>query len=257
MRKPDSFYFFKRKPIVPTSRDKYELWKEVADFWGFTTQEGLRVEGMVFYYTVAKENAALTAKHFGISRKTFHKWFNRFKGSKYDVKCLADQSKAPRHKRTWEIILTQEERIRRLRSKYPHYGKRELKALYDKEYREEISTWKIGRVIRKHKFYPDKQKAEKIARKRARARQKPKKRITQLVKEGRPCFLFHIDTIVVYWNGPKRYILTGVDHVSKLGYARMYKNKSSRSAADFLYRLRYLVNQPIENLQTDHGSEFA
>jgi transposase InsO family protein len=31
----------------------------------------------------------------------------------------------------------------------------------------------------------------------------------------------------------------------------------ARSAADFLYRLRYLVNQPIENLQTDNGSEFA
>ncbi len=37
----------------------------------------------------------------------------------------------------------------------------------------------------------------------------------------------------------------------------MYKNKSSRSAADFLYRLCYLVDQPIENLQTDNGSEFA
>jgi transposase InsO family protein len=48
-----------------------------------------------------------------------------------------------------------------------------------------------------------------------------------------------------------------VKDATKLGYARMYKNKSSRSAADFLYRLRYLVNQPIENLQTDNGSEFA
>jgi len=62
---------------------------------------------------------------------------------------------------------------------------------------------------------------------------------------------------IIHWNGLKRYILTGVDHASKLGYARMYKNKSSRSAADFLYRLRYLVGQPIENLQTDNGSEFA
>jgi len=60
-----------------------------------------------------------------------------------------------------------------------------------------------------------------------------------------------------YWNDLKRYILTAVAHVSKLGYARMYKNKSSKSAADFLYRHSYLVNQPIENLQTDHGSEFA
>jgi len=37
----------------------------------------------------------------------------------------------------------------------------------------------------------------------------------------------------------------------------MYRNKSSRSAADFLYRLRYLTDLPIENLLTDNGSEFA
>ena len=35
------------------------------------------------------------------------------------------------------------------------------------------------------------------------------------------------------------------------------KNKSSRVAADFLYRLRYLTGQPTQNLQTDNGSEFA
>jgi transposase InsO family protein len=255
MRKPASFYFFKRKPIV--LKDRYECWRGVADLSGFTTQERLRVEWMVFYYTVAGENVTLTCQHFGISRKTFYKWLKRFKESKYDVQSLANQSKAPHHKRKWEVTLTQEERIRKLRKRYPYYGKRKLKALYEKEYCEEISTWKIERVIRRYKLYPDQKKAEKTARKRARARKHPKKRITQLVKEGRPCFLFQLDTIVIYWNNLKRYILTAVDHATKLGYARMYKNKSSRVAADFLYRLRYLVGQPIENLQTDNGSEFA
>jgi len=255
MRKPASFYFFKTKPII--SKSRYESWRGVANLSGFTSHERLRVEWMVLYYTVAKENVTLTAQHFSISRKTFYKWFKRFKDSKYDVQSLADRSKAPYHKRNWEVTLIQEERIRRLRKKYPYYGKKKLKVLYEKQYCEEISTWKIERVIRRHKLYPDQNKAEKTARKRARARQKPKKRITQLVKQGRPCFLFQLDTIVIYWGNVKRYILTAVDHASKLGYARMYKNKSSRSAADFLYRLRYLVNQPIENLQTDNGNEFA
>jgi len=40
---------------------------------------------MVFYYTVAKGNATLTTQHFNISRKTFYKWFNRIKDSKYDA----------------------------------------------------------------------------------------------------------------------------------------------------------------------------
>jgi len=256
MRKPASFYFFKRKPIIPTCRDRYELWRGVANLLGFKAHERLRVEWMVFYYTAGKENAAQTVKHFGISRKTFHEWFKRFKDSKYNVQSLADQSKALRHKGNWEVTLIQEERIRRLRNRYPYYGKKKLKALYEKEY-PEIPTWKIGRVIRRYKLYRDKKKEGKIAIKRARARQKPKKRITQLVKEGSLCSLFQLDTIVIYWNNAKRYILTAVDHATKLGYARMYKNKSSRSAANFLYRLRYLVDQPIENLQTDNGSELA
>jgi len=255
MRKSASFYFFKRKPIV--QKDRHELWREVANLSGFKAQERLRVEWMVFYYTAGQKNATLTAKHFGISRKTFYKWLKRFKDSKYNIHSLSDQSKAPHHKRKWEITLVQEERIRHLRNKYPYYGKEKLKVLYEKEYCEGISTWKIERVIRRHKLYPDQRKAEKTARKRARARQQPKKRITHLVKEGRPYFLFQIDTIFIYWNDVKRYILTAVDHATKLGYARMYNNKSSRSAADFLYRLRYLVGQPIENLQTDNGSEFA
>jgi len=255
MRKPAGFYFFKRKPIV--QKDRYELWREVANLLGFNAQERLRVEWMVFYYTMGKENTTITAHHFAISRKTFYKWLKRFRDSKYDVQSLADQSKAPHHKRTWEVTFIQADRIRRLRKKYPYYGKRKLKVLYEREYGEEISTWKIERVIRRYNLYADRKKAEKTVRKRARARQKPKKRITRLLKEERPCFLFQLDTIVIYWNSVKRYILTAVDHATKLGYARMYKNKSSRSAADFLYRLRYLIDQPIENLQTDNGSEFA
>lgn len=69
MIKSDSYYFFKTRPIAPENR--YERWRRVAELLGFTTLERLRVEWMVFYYTVAEENATLTAQHFGISRKTF------------------------------------------------------------------------------------------------------------------------------------------------------------------------------------------
>jgi len=81
MRKSASFYFFKTKPIIAESR--YERWRGIAERSGFRAHERLRVEWIVFYYTVAKENVTLTARHFGISRKTFHKWFKRFKGSNF------------------------------------------------------------------------------------------------------------------------------------------------------------------------------
>ncbi|MCM8784426.1 MAG: integrase core domain-containing protein [Candidatus Omnitrophica bacterium] len=181
----------------------------------------------------------------------------RFKESKENVESLRDLSTRPINKRKWEITPLQEEKIITLRRRYMYYGKKKLKILYEKENREEISCWKIERVIRRHRLYADRIRAEKIAKKQASARENLKLRIQKLKKEKRIWFLFQLDTIVIYWGKIKRYILTAVDYASKPGYARMYKTKSSKVARDFLYRLRYLINHPIENIQTDNCSEFA
>jgi hypothetical protein len=148
MRKPPSLYFFGRKPII--QKERHETWRAVAHVLWFTTRERLRVEWMVFYYPAGKENAAVTAKHFAISRKTFHKLARHFKDSKYDVHSLADQSKAPHHKTRWADTLTQEERIRQLRNRYLYYGKKKPKVLYENEYCERISSWKVERAIRRY-----------------------------------------------------------------------------------------------------------
>ena len=255
MKRSFSFYYFKTKSVK--LGNKYQRWREVAGLLGFKASERLRLEWMIFYYTQGRENASLTSRHFGISRKTFYKWLNRFKDSYQNVESLRDSSRRPKRSRRWEVSIIQEERIKALRRRYIYYGKKKLRVLYKKEYQEDISCWKIERVIRKHKLYPDKIRAEKIAKKQVRARLKPKQRIQRLKKENRVWFLFQIDTIVIYWNNIKRYIVTAIDHGSKFSYARMYKNKSSKVAADFLYRLQYIINQPIENIQTDNGSEFA
>ena len=255
MRRSFSFYYFKPKPIRLES--KYQRWRDLAGTLEFSAAQRLRVEWMVFYHLQAKCSATLTCKHFNISRKTFHKWLKRFKASREDIQSLRDSSRAPINKRTWQVSLTQEQRIKALRLKYMHYGKKKLKVIYQRLYNEQISTWKIERVIRKHTLYPDKKRHASIARKRALSRLTPKQRINSLEKLPRPYFLFQLDTITLYYDDTKRYILTAIDHASKLAYARMYKNKSSKSATDFLYRLKYLVGHPIENLQTDNGSEFA
>ncbi len=239
------------------AKTRYEEWRERAKKWKLSTQGRLRLEWIIFYYTQGKENASKASSYFSISRKTFYKWYNRFTEKKGDVRELEDQSREPYNKRKWEVTLKQENRVKKLRKKYMHYGKKKLKVLYEKKYGEKITTWKIERVIRKHKLYPDRIKAEKTARKRDRARNNPKKRITQLKKENKLWFLLQVDTIIIYWDNFKRYIITAVDHASKLGYARMYKTKSSKAAKDFLYRLQYLIGVSIKNLQSDNGTEFA
>ena len=157
-------------------------------------------------------------------------------------------------KRQWEVTLTEESRIKVLRQAHLHYGKKKLKKLYCNEYGETISTWKIERVIRKHDLYPNPIQQERNRRKLQN--QTKKNRIQKLAIKDEIFFLFHLDTIVIYWGSLKRYILTACDHTGKIGYARMYTTKSGRSAKDFLYRLHYLIDAPIANIQTDNGSEF-
>ena len=101
-------------------------------------------------------------------------------------------------------------------------------------------------------YHPKKNARTQAKRRRASA----KKRITELRLTKRTGFLFRIDSVVRYWAGTKRYILTAVDNVSKLAFAHMYTTHSSRAAADFLRRLHALVEGKIENVQTDNGSEF-
>jgi len=96
-KKGVSFYYFKRKPLVVSNR--YERWRGVVAFLKLQPHERLRVKWIIFYYSAAKENVTLTCSHFGISRKTFYEWFNRFRNSRKALRVLADQPRAPHHRR--------------------------------------------------------------------------------------------------------------------------------------------------------------
>lgn len=229
-----------------------DRWRAMASTLNISPEALLRLEWMIFYETVGKYDAYSTAKHFGISAKTFYKWHKRFDNGK--VKNLENESTRPDNLRTWEVTFLEESRIKKLRRKHLHYGKKKIKKLYEKYYHEDISTWKIERVIRKHNLYPDPVQQEK--NKNKLKNQIKKNRIQKLEIKDEIFFLFHLDTIVIYWGSIKRYILTACDHTGKIAYARMYTTKSSRSAKDFLYRLHYLIDAPITNIQTDNGSEF-
>jgi len=251
---PKPFNVFKRKPLV--LMDKVSRWRKIADLGKLSDKARLRLEWIIFYFTVSGQDAYQTARHFGITPKTFYKWLKRFVKSKENVKSLEERSRRPCRVRRWQVTTEEEVRIIKLRRRYIHWGKRKLRVVYEREYKETISCWKIERVIRKYKLYPDQKRAERMAWKIKKAKERPKRRITKLVIEPKLWFLIHLDGIVIYWNNLKRYIFTAVDHYGKFAYARMYKTKSSRVAKDFLYRLHYLLNQKIINVQTDNGSEF-
>lgn len=246
----DSFCFFKQKPIVIP--DKPTFWRGLADIVNLSTKGRLRLEWMIFYETVGNHDAYQTAKHFSIAPKTFYKWYKRFDHG--SVKKLDDLSSCPKNTRKWEVTAHEECRIMKLRKAHMRWGKKKIAKLYKNDYGQKISSWKVERVIQVHDLYPDQIKAEKQRQKLKNTTKK--NRIQKLEIQEEHWFLLHLDTIVIYWGSAKRYILTAIDHHGKVAYARMYTTKSSRSAKDFLYRLHYLIDANILNIQTDNGSEF-
>lgn len=249
-RKHDYFFHSKDFPVT----DKWQLLRlRVKDILSSKAQ--LKLEWIIFYNTVGRRNAIYTAKHFGINPKTLHKWKGRF--NEKNLSSLEEQSRAPEKTRTRDISPLQRKRIRELRKRHIRWGKMKLKKRYFKLYGEYISSWKFQVVIEEENLYFDKQSIKKQRAKRKHAQKQQKKRITELIHENKVNHLWHIDTVVFTLSrGGYRYLLTAIDEVSKLAYARLYTTHSSRQAADFLKRLHYLTEGEIINLHHDNGSEF-
>ena len=245
-------YFLKPKdPVIP---DKWTMLRNLARKT-ISVDAQLKLEWIIFYHTQATSNAKETAKHFGITRKTFHKWKSRFEDR--NLKSLEEESRAPLHVRTRQINGWERTRIINLRNKHLKWGKMKLKQRYLKEYGEEVSSWKIQKVIEQENLYPDKSLAKKQREKKNRLRGQGKKRITEFQKKQITNYLWHVDTVLLTMSsGGYRYLLTSIDEVSKLAYARLYTTHSSKQAKNFLQRLTYLTDKRIVNLHHDNGSEF-
>ncbi len=247
IRKLEASGFYVINDLLPL----YEIMSYLQRTSSLSKQAKLRIKWFDYYRK--HKNVSMVCRYFGISRKTFYKWKQR-----YDPKNLAtleDHSKTPLRKRQREITPEQLQRIIKLRKQFIRYGKIKLGLRYQNIYNESISSWKIQKVIEEFDLYHNPSKTARIRQKRQRALKK--KRITELKhREQRAGFLLCLDVIVIYWNGLKRHIFTAIDRCSKAAFARMYTNANSYNAQDFLYRLNYLLDNRIDNLQTDNGSEF-
>lgn len=245
--------YFKRKPILPKNEWHYfrSRGKKLL-----TPAAQMKLEWIIFYHTVGRKNAFKTSHHFGITRKTFHKWLKRFDAG--NISSLEELKRIPITKRQWMVTSDEKINIIRLRKKNMEYGKRKLKELYLHEYGNTISTWKIERVIRKYNLFPEPTRHKYQVEKRGK--KKPKVRIhtikEQLNKNAAFGFLWHVDTVVVWWYGARRTLLTAIEDKTKIAYARVYPSNTTSHTKDFLERLLYLVEGEVKVVHSDNGSEF-
>jgi len=240
--------------LVPhiTLKNKHTRWREQAKAIGLSKEAKTRLEWLIYYETRAHGNASLTARHFGIAPKTFYKWKNCF--DETNLRTLESRSTAPKHVRQKEITPQEESRIVALRKQYPCWGKMKIAVIYERTYGTPVSSWKVQYTIQKYRLYPKPQKNKRTQAKRRK--NKAKKRTIALKKKPFPGFLIALDTIVIHWKGKKRYILTAIDEVGKIAFARMYTTKHSRNAKDFIQRVAYLLDYELWNTCHDNGSEF-
>lgn len=250
-KEPWKNYYFPAKPIL--LEDRWGRLRKIGkDQLSLTAQ--LKLEWIIFYHTVGGDDATKTALHFGISRKTFHKWSSRF--NERNLTSLEEHNRAPEHTRTWEVTHCEEDRIIALRKTYLKYGKKKLKVLYEQDYHAPITTWRIERVIRRHQLYPDPVSHAKRVTRIRREATKPVMRIGDVPTPTTFGHIWHIDAIILWWYGTRRVIFTAIEDLTKIGYARVYGSNASVHAADFLKRLRYLVDGQIDLSHQDNGSEF-
>ena len=257
--KPKFFHPWSYEYNKAYERGRKNKW-DYLRFWAkdhnLSLSAQLRLEWIIFYQTVGKKCAKDTADHFGISRKTFHKWLGRF--DEANLKTLEEHSRAPKRKRDWMVTHQEEDSIISLRQQNMEFGKRKLRRIYFREHGVWISTWKIERVIRKHHLYPDPVKHDKQVEKRADS--KPKVRISEIKDQIKQIkefgFLWHIDAIIIWWYGQRRIIFTALEEITKIAFARIYKSNTSGYAEDFLKRLMYLVEGKVDLMHSDNGSEF-
>jgi transposase InsO family protein len=205
---------------------------------------------------------------FGVSRATVYGWKKRLKAGGNQVHALAPSNRAPKRRRQRAIDARLVEFIRKYRVQRPGIGKVIIKSELDRFCQERglvtISESSVGRVLGDLKAtgrLPDLGVWFKVLGGDGRLvsrRQKPKR--TKKRRNGyqprEPGDLVQIDSLAVFRDRTKRYLLTAIDVNSRFGFAYCYPHLNSQNASDFLKKLTRVAPFTIKHIQTDNGHEF-
>jgi transposase InsO family protein len=205
---------------------------------------------------------------FGVSRSTVFGWKKRLKEGNNQVSALAPKSRAPKQRRQRQTDPRLVEFIRKYRVQKPGMGKVIIKSELDRFCRERniqtISESSVGRVItdlKKAGRLPGRGLQFRVTindgfliSKSKKLRRKKNRRNGYQPKE--PGDLLQMDSLAIFRDGLKRYMLSAIDLKSRFGFAYSYSNLNSQNATDFLKKLTSVAPFTIRHIQTDNGGEF-
>jgi transposase InsO family protein len=191
-------------------------------------------------------NVSQVCRELGVSRKTFYKWWPRY--IKEGLAGLRDRSKRPRsHPRTISGEIAQ--LILKMRHK-SLYGPRRLGFYLERDYGIKLSVYGVYRVLvrageiqpRKHRphkkpvYYQMRYPGQRI---QVDVKYMPK------IKLGSQPELY------------QEYQYTAIDDCTRLRFVETYEELCPANSVDFAQAMTAFFPFPIEEVQTDHGTEFT
>jgi transposase InsO family protein len=188
-----------------------------------------------------------TSLYFGISRKTYYKWWNRYRAAGFDPAALQDRSRRPKtHPKTssQEVVNT----VIRLR-RHTSYGPRRLQFFLARDHGLRLSVCGVYKIL---------DRAGCIQR-QARKKKRFQSYAAYIHTPGQKV---QVDVKYVPWQpGQPRthrlYQYSAKDLFTKLRFIRVYDELTAQNTVDFARRCLRFFPFPIRCFQTDHGIEFT
>jgi transposase InsO family protein len=222
--------------------------------WAFKTEnvseEAKQKLKVIDWLRSRNGNVSLTARHFGLDKKTVRNWRDNF--NERGILGLNSKSHRPHKLRTmitsWVII----SEIVKLRKKYPAWSKYKIRKILERDKGIITSASTVGRVLKKKGLIN-----EKASKKRSKAAKNPRRRFPKGFKIHCEGDMVQMDTkhITLIW-GKKIYQFTAIDVLTKRRVLRYYPSLASANGAAFLKHCISKFPFVIKNIQTDNGPEF-
>ena len=201
-------------------------------------------------------NVSRTARHFGFSRPTVYRWLARFEGRRLESLENRDSRPHRARRRTWSVA--QVELVRRLRLRYPAWGKDKLAVLALRDGMI-LSVSMVGRILltlRRRGDLVGGVRARVTHANRAWRRPHAVRKPAGYAVEA-PGDLVEVDTVEIELApGRSARQFTARDLVSRWDVVGLSPRATAAAGAGFLEALAARLPFGIRAIQVDGGSEF-
>lgn len=194
-------------------------------------------------------DAALTCRHYGISRSLFYKWKYRY--DRLGPKGLEVVSKRPHKTRTPMTPTTHIDLVRSLRKQNPELSKHKLSVILARDYSIVLSASTVGRIITRYNLFF----ARSVKPKGHPMRRLNRPKLPKELRGVQPGELVEVDVKHLPAMGGRRYAFVAIDRATRQVAVHVSSSISSSQGVVAWNKARTTLHLTDVAVLTDNGSE--